>query len=113
LNSAVGTASHCNPVGVYVRELFKIGEDCQLIVKMDLVQRNDSPCPPVIERIDERVIRRATVTSPVRDEENVSSAGKQLPQLGLPTRLPLAPMIIQDSGEWTALLRSVEKPMEH
>jgi hypothetical protein len=49
LNSAVGTTSHWDSVGINVGELFEIGEGRQLIFEMYVVQGNDSRRSPVIK----------------------------------------------------------------
>jgi hypothetical protein len=55
----------------------------------------------------------ATVTSAVRDEEDVSSVGKQPRQLGLLTRIPFAPVVIENCRKRPVPERFVDKAMEH
>ena len=47
------------------------------------------------------------------NKKNISTAGKELAELGLPARFLLAPMVVENRGKRTAPTRSVEKTMEH
>jgi len=63
---------------VNIRKLGEIGEGRQLILKMELVKRDGSPFTLGTKGIHKGVMGRAAVPPPVRNEEHVSSAGKEL-----------------------------------
>jgi len=77
---------------------------------MGLVQGYESIRTAVVQRIDPGIARRASVTAPMRDEEDIAVIAEKLPQLGLPARLLLAAVVIENGAEWTAPCGRVDEP---
>ena len=78
MNATVGAAGDRNSMRVNVRKLGEICESRQLILKMKFVKRDGSPFTLSTEGIHEGVTGRAAMPTPVRNEENIALAGKEL-----------------------------------
>jgi hypothetical protein len=74
------------------------------------MQGDDAAYAAVVQRINPGIARRASVTAPMRDEEDIAVVAEKLSQLGLPAGLLLAAVVIENGAEWTGSCRRVDEP---
>jgi hypothetical protein len=82
----------------------------QLIFQMSLVQGDQAVGTAVIQRVDARVARRASVTAPMGDEEDIAVLAEKPSQLGLRAGPLFAAVVVENGRERTATCRRVDEP---